>query len=263
MKKTLPWIAVVVIVAAVAAVYVFYPRAPAPQPTPQPAEKPEAAVPQPTIVRPPAEPPLPGLDESDAAVAEWLNGVIGPAAVESFLVPASLVRKLVATVDNLPRKKLDVRVRVVRSLDGQFPVERRGDDMFLGPAAYARYEPFIQVVSTADVDKVAGLYVRLYPLLQEAYEELGYPGREFHARVLEAIDDLLAAPEIEQPVQLAQPHVFYEFADPALESRSAGQKIMMRIGPQNAALVKEKLIALRAAIVARSTSGSGGENPPS
>ncbi len=253
-RRVLPGVAAAAIVVAAAAGYWFYLREPAPEPPPPPAAaQPQAPVREPTVVAPPAEVPLPRLDESDAAVRGWLADVIGAETVERFLVPEAVVRKLVATVDNLPRKKLDTRVRVVRALEGQFPVERAGDELFLGPETYARYEPFIQAVRMADPDNVADLYLRVYPLLHQAYEELGYPGRQFHVRVLEAIDDALAAPEIEGPVRLVQPHVFYEFADSDLEARSAGQKILIRIGPVHAAVIREKLTALRAALVARST----------
>jgi hypothetical protein len=259
MKKAMPWIAAAAVVAAAVAAYIFYLRGPAPEPAPQAAvEKPPAPAPQPTVVRPTAEPPLPGLDESDAAVKEWLYGVVGREAVERFLVPDSLVRKLVATVDNLPRKKLDPRVRAVRGPEGSFQAETTGEEIFLGPGNYSRYEPLMQVVRVVDPAKVADLYVRIYPLLQQAYEELGYPGRQFHVRALEAIDDLLATPQIEKPIRLARPHVFFEFADARLEARSAGQKTLLRMGPEHSALIKEKLTAFRAAIVARSTTRSGG-----
>ena len=39
--------------------------------------------------------------------------------------------------------------------------------------------------------------------------------------------------------------MLYEFADLALEDRSAGQKIMLRMGSANEARVKEKLRAIR------------------
>jgi hypothetical protein len=39
--------------------------------------------------------------------------------------------------------------------------------------------------------------------------------------------------------------VFYQFADPDLERRSAGQKIMMRIGNENASTLKTKLREIR------------------
>ena len=76
-------------------------------------------------------------------------------------------------------------------------------------------------------------YVQLYPLFQAAYQELGYPNGYFNDRLIQAIDDMLAAPDVAAP-KLAQPKVLYEFADPALENLSAGQKILVRMGPENA-----------------------------
>jgi hypothetical protein len=42
----------------------------------------------------------------------------------------------------------------------------------------------------------------------------------------------------------------YTFADPALEARPAGQKLLIRMGPDNAAIIKAKLTELRTAITA-------------
>jgi hypothetical protein len=41
----------------------------------------------------------------------------------------------------------------------------------------------------------------------------------------------------------------YRYADPELEARSAGQKVLMRIGNANAAVVKDKLRAIRRELV--------------
>jgi hypothetical protein len=84
-----------------------------------------------------------------------------------------------------------------------------------------------------------------YPLFQQAYQELGYPKGHFNDRLVDVIDHLLAAPEVTAPVKLVRPKVFYLFADPALEARSAGQKILMRVGSENAALIKAKLRDIR------------------
>jgi hypothetical protein len=42
----------------------------------------------------------------------------------------------------------------------------------------------------------------------------------------------------------------YTFVDPALEARPAGQKLLIRMGPDNAAAIKAKLMELRALITA-------------
>jgi len=49
-------------------------------------------------------------------------------------------------------------------------------------------------------------------------------------------------------VELSQPKVLYEYADPSLEARSAGQKILIRMGPVNESRVKTKLREIRRAL---------------
>jgi hypothetical protein len=96
---------------------------------------------------------------------------------------------------------------------------------------------------------LVAVYVRFYPLFQQQYEELGYPGKYFNDRLVEVIDHLLAAPEVQGPIRVTQPKVLYEFADPKLEALSAGQKIMVRMGAENAVKVKAKLREIRSALV--------------
>ena len=109
------------------------------------------------------------------------------------------------------------------------------------------------------MDAAARLYGRLYPLFQQSYEELGYPGRYFNDRLVGVIDHLLAAPEpggaiavrlvdVQGPEKLTRPWLHYEFADPALEGLSAGQKLLVRVGPVNERRLKARLAALRKAL---------------
>jgi hypothetical protein len=92
------------------------------------------------------------------------------------------------------------------------------------------------------------MYKQYYPLFQQAYVDLGYPDGYFNDRLVEVIDHLLATPDIAGPVQLKRPSVNYEFADTELENRSAGQKALIRMGSDNAAVVKAKLRELRKAV---------------
>ena len=62
------------------------------------------------------------------------------------------------------------------------------------------------------------------------------------------IDHLLQTPDVTPPVKLVQPSVTYKYADPKLESLSAGQKLLIRMGPQNESAVKAKLRELREAL---------------
>ena len=147
---------------------------------------------------------------------------------------------------------LPLERRPVQRVAGTFQVQ--GDDTHatLDPANYARYQPYVAVVRNLDVTALMKVYVRFYPLLQHTYENLGYPKGYFNDRLVESIDVLLATPQLTGPIDLVRPNVMYQFADPALEARPAGQKLLLRMGPDNAAAIKEKLTEMRGALTAAS-----------
>jgi Protein of unknown function (DUF3014) len=188
--------------------------------------------------------PLPPLAESDQPVQEALGGVFGP-TLDSFLIPRNLIRHFVVTVDNLPRKKTAVQMWPVKPTPGQLVIGGGADQLTLSPENSARYAPLVKLVGSADAAQIAALYKRYYPLLQQAYADLGYPNGYFNDRLVEVIDHLLATPEITEPIRLTQPSVAYQFADASLEDRSAGQKLLLRMGNENAAAIKSKLRELR------------------
>jgi hypothetical protein len=192
---------------------------------------------------------LPALNDSDQVVTDSLIGVLGKQPVTQFLVPENLVRHVVVTVDNLPRHKLAAELRPLKPTPGQTLTASQGAITTLSSSNFERYAGLVRVISACDVKSLAVVYERLYPLFQQAYEDLGYPGKYFNDRLVETIDDMLQAPEVAAPIQLVQPKVFWEYADASPESRSAGQKLLIRMGPANARLIKAKLRDFRAEIV--------------
>jgi hypothetical protein len=197
-----------------------------------------------------ADQPLPPLAESDKAVQDSLVGAVGR-SIEQVLVPNNIVRHVVVTVDNLPRKKTAVQLWPVKPVGGELAVAPGGEPTLSADNA-ARYEPFIKIVKNSDPAQLASVYRRYYPLFQEAYVDLGYPDGYFNDRLVEVIDHLLATPEVAGPIKLTQPGVFYQYADPSIEERSSGQKLLIRLGSDNAAIVKDKLRALRKEITKQS-----------
>ena len=224
---------------------------PAPEPAAQTAPAPTAAV-EPSIEHPvdaaPPAAPLPPLAESDPAIFTALAGLFGKPSFDQIFVPENLVRHTVATVDNLPRKQVAVRLNPVKPVAGTFRTTGQDTSLAIAPDNAARYTPFVRVLETVDGKKLVAIYTQFYPLFQQSYTELGYPSRYFNDRVFEVIDHLLAAPEVKGPIALAQPKVLYEFVDPALQELSAGQKILVRMGPDNEARVKAKLREIRKAL---------------
>lgn len=192
------------------------------------------------------EQPLPPLSESDEAVHQDLLNTVGQ-PLDSYLIPRDIIRHIVVTVDNLPRKKTAVQLWPIKPTSGTLSTSG-GEEVTLSENNYARYAPVIELLQKTDTKDIVKLYRRYYRLFQEAYVGLGYPNGYFNDRLVQVIDDVLAAPDVQGPIKLTQPGVFYEFADPSLEQLSAGQKVLIRMGPKNAAIVKNKLRELRAEI---------------
>ena len=194
--------------------------------------------------------PLPALDDSDKAVVDALSQAAGGAALSLYLVPDSIIRHFVATVDNLPRQRVAADKRPVTPAPGSFIAN--GDELHatLDAQNFQRYVPMVDVLRKLDMQRLAAVYLRFYPLFQAAYQNLGYPDGYFNDRLVKVIDLLLATPQISGPIDLVRPNVMYVFSDPSLESRPAGQKVLIRIGPDNAAVVKAKLAEFRAIITA-------------
>lgn len=251
MKKTM-WLVVLLVLGGIAAGFYYWQMSqqdlpPPPQETAAP--EPPPPPPEPQIRHPikeaPSEKPLPALETSDDAMVEALTGFFGQTAVQEFFDVKEVVRRFVVTVDNLPRQKVPLRYRLFKPVAGQFRATGQDEDYLTDPDNYRRYKSYVLLADAVDAKKLVAVYTRFYPLFQQEYMNLGYPKGYFNDRLVEAIDDLLAAPEIPGRVKLVRPKVMYRFADPALEELSAGQKIMIRMGVENAVRIKARLREVR------------------
>ncbi|MBS0320333.1 MAG: DUF3014 domain-containing protein [Proteobacteria bacterium] len=260
-RSTTPVVAAIAVVAALLAGWYGWQQAHAPQPVLTPVPPPVAA-PAPLPAPPPIEHPIDEapvasaaapdadvtLDHSDAALRPALAAASATHALPSFFHADRIIRSIVATVDALPRGQVAVQVLPVDPVPGRLVVTP-GDAPAIAPENATRYTPYVVALQQVDMKTAAGVYKRFYPFFQQAYRELGYPNGYFNDRVVQVIDVLLATPEPQGPVALQQPKVLYVYADPALEALPAGQKMLLRMGPDNAAIVKGKLRELRAQIV--------------
>lgn len=260
LNKPLIGVAAAVVLTAVGGWYYWHSHhvvdLPVPATVPALPAAPEAAG-QPRIEHPvPAAPaeaatqPLPTLEDSDGPLNEALAAAAGGTPLAQYLVPESLIRHIVVTVDNLPRQKVAVDKRPLAPAPGLFLAE--GDELraTLDQRNFQRYTPLVNALQKADMQRLAGAYLHFYPLFQKAYQDLGYPNGYFNDRLVQVIDLLLATPQVDEPIELVRPNVMYVYADPALEARPAGQKLLIRMGRDNEAAVKAKLTELRALIIA-------------
>ncbi len=273
----LPILIVALVALAVAGYFGWQYFKPAPAPT-APAAAPTATAPQappesaaseptpPAIQHPVEAPvadtageptPLPALAESDEHVSAVLSDLLGRKNVLSFLQLDGFVRRAVATVDNLARSQAPVMVWPVNPTPQRFTTQRGENGVeTIHPDNSQRYLPLVLMIEAVDTGKAVNLYRRLYPLFQQAYEELGFPGRYFNDRLVQVLDHLINTPvptgplavtlvEVKGSVPSTRPWVRYELADPALESLSAGQKMLLRTGPDNQRRLQAKLKDIR------------------
>jgi hypothetical protein len=259
MKKSNPWILPVAILAVLAvgiAIYFFTrDEVEAPVQVEEPADtlpaEPVIEHPVPEVAPTEEGEPLPDLAQSDELIAQSLAEVVGKKPIESFLVPGDVIRHAVASVDNLDAKKLAPRIRAVQPAEGDLAVERQDGRITLSPENYKRYDGLVAALDATSAERLSDVYFRYYPLFQQAYVELGYPNGYFNDRLVQIVDHLLATPDTNTPIELKQPSVYYTFADPDLEGRSAGQKLLLRMGPENREKIKQKLRELRSIITQR------------
>lgn len=193
---------------------------------------------------------LPALVDSDASVLDALSSLAAGGDVRSLLVPSQIISRAVATIDALPRRGIgSTNILPLRTPKGSLKAEQAGGITVISTRNADRYQPYMTVLESVDPHTLVAWYKHNYPLFQQAYRELGYPHGYFNDRLVVAIDDMLAAPDLHDSVAVTLSGPHYVFVDPQLQSLSAGQKLMVRLGPANEEQFKAKLRMIRELVV--------------
>jgi hypothetical protein len=191
--------------------------------------------------------PLPAPDKElvqASGIPEALVALFGSEPVLRFLATTDFPRRAVATLDSLGRDHAPVAAWPVLPAPGRFLVDNASGSQYISERNSRRYEPFVAFIAAVDAARAVDLYRRMYPLLMQAYREIGFGGQSLNDRVFEVIDLLLATPEpstrlevsltqVIGPIPSASPWTRYEYADGNLQRLAAGQKILLRVGPEN------------------------------
>lgn len=220
-------------------------QVPPPPPAPAPAKQENVQATE----TPKTEIKLPELAASDQFVLDALAKLLNNESLLNLFVTKRIIHNIVATIDNMPRKRMPASVIPVKRLKEPFLIDGPEDEKVIGLKNAERYANYVKIAEMIDAGQLVDLYVRLYPLFQEAYKELGYPKAYFNDRLLFVIDHLLATPDVKEPVRLVRPGVFYHYADQDLETRSAGQKLLLRVGSKNRTKIKAKLTEIKQEVI--------------
>lgn len=238
-------VAILAILAVIAVLYYFFfmkkPRAPAAAPAAEsalPAESEKA--PAGPGLEPLAFPAVP-LAASDETVRQFAAAMSVNPEFAKWILTKDLIRTFVVSVDNVanglsPKTHIDFF-----SPEGGFRVSRSKGGTLVDPATYTRYAPAVGVIQSIDATAAVRLYRAVEPLLQDAYNELGYPGVDFDDTFVRAMSELLETPVVDGPIGLEQKVLSYAMADETLEALSPAQKQLLRMGPKGVQAVHDKI----------------------
>ena len=231
---------------------------------------PEVGVVEPlATIAPPAEPELSErlvgvtLRTSDPVVRELIAELSTHPKLVAWLVSEDLVRRFTATVANVasgrsPRAHLEFLAPGT-----PFKIVERGEELFVDPASYRRYDAVAEVIDSIDATGAAELYRELRPLIEEAYREIAPPDRVFDDTLRRAFAQLTTVPVDDSEVRLEEKVVTYTFADERLEGLSDAQRHLLRMGPDNVRLVQAKLREIEEALSAPAEAAPETEIPES
>jgi len=180
---------------------------------------------------------LPPLHESDTFFLNELSAN----SQQSLFVPVDIIRNMVVFVDNFSRGELVINFSPLQRPQENFSVTTQKDTLFINSDSYLRYEGYALAIDSLNTEKFIELYTMIMPLIDEAYQEIGYPSGSFNQTLDKAIDHLLETPIIHYKLKLISPSVMYQYADEHIEALPNTQKLMLRMGPHNLQMVQEKL----------------------
>ena len=218
------------------------------QPASPPAVNVPAPAPQATVPERPEGPlvqaadiDLPPLPQTDPIVRELVARLSSHPTIAAWLATKGLIANFTVVTLNIAEGRTPAQFLRPIAPRGRFRTTSSGEELFVDPRSYERYNPHGDAIAALDSVGTASLYLTLKPRISDAYRELGYPEGDFD-RVLErAIGVLLQTPALDEKVALYPKGVTYAYSDPKLESLSPAQKQFLRLGPRNGQAVRAKL----------------------
>lgn len=195
------------------------------------------------------KPRLPSLDDSDPFVRKRVSLMSSKENLQSWLATDDLLRRTASYLDGLARGVILTKIFPLSPAEGKFTTHRDGEVIWLNAGNYERYNSTILILTSIDMKLMAQMFHFSRPLIERAFSELGYQPRQMDGIILTALEQILLAPIIVEPIRLTRESVAYKFADPELESLSPLQKQLVRSGPENTRRIQQQALLLKNALL--------------
>jgi len=228
---------------------------PAPTVTAPPPEPPPAPIvtdieePAPEPPPPPPEPveePLPRLEESDDAVRDAVGDIPLGTAGQQYLIPGNIIERSASLIYLMAQGDVPYKLLPVSRPKAAFPISDDGTQVVTDPAGFERYDALTQWLQSLDLESLLSSLEWFIPLFREAWSYYGEDPAAFDMAVVMTLDLVIATPEIDlSESRLIRKEAVWIFEDPAIEGLAPIQKQVLRMGPENAKVVKAKAAEAR------------------
>lgn len=272
-QKQAPWGIVAIIIAAIITFVIYYyviaegeeqnvtaPITTVVEPAALPETPVEPEVVTPEIIEPDLEPEveevvdlepeiiLPTLDESDSWFSGKLANLTWRKELLKLMVTEDMIRRFVVFTDNFSQGTLAYEHAPVVEPTSKFSAieekAQQGSKWQWDESNTRRFSLYVDLLRSMDSEMLVQWYVELKPLIDQAYQELGYPDDEFGDVLQEAISKVLDMEIPKALPELERPSVMYKYKDESLESLDDAEKLLLRLGKENLLVIKSVMLEI-------------------
>ena len=219
---------------------------PAPLPAPVVDEIEEPTPEPPPAPTEPIEEPLPRLEESDDAVRDALGDIPLGTAGQQFLMPGNIIERSASLIYLMAQGDVPYKLLPVSRPKATFPISDDGTQVITDPAGFERYDALTQWLESLELKPLLSSLEWFIPLFREAWSYYGEDPASFDMAVVMTLDLVIATPEVDlSEARLIRKEAVWIFEDPAIEGLAPIQKQVLRMGPENAKILKAKAAEMR------------------
>lgn len=202
---------------------------------------------------------LPTLDESDAWLEEKLPTITWRKELLKLVIDDDMIRRFVVFTDNFSQGTLAYEhsplIKPTASFSGREINENGQVVIKWDETSSRRFSLYVDLLRSFDSETLVNWYFELKPLVDEAYQELGYPDENFTDILQDAITKVLDMEIPKERIELIRPSVMYQFKDEEIERLDDAEKLMLRLGKENLLVIKSILLEISEKIARENNEG--------
>jgi hypothetical protein len=201
----------------------------------------EEALVEPTASSPPepVRPSLPPLEESDVAIRDALAAIPLGTPGQQYLLSSNIIERSSSALYLMSQGDVPYKLIPIARPKTPFPISDDGLKVTADASGFSRYDALSAWLRQLDAAAIVEAVEWLKPLFREAWSFYGEPADAFDFAVLNVLDSIITTPEIDlTEVPLIRKEAVWIYEDPDIEALSPLQKQIVRMGPDNALVVK-------------------------